>query len=151
MYMINTKVEISTIFEPYKEVYEVLKDYVETTYNEKHKGGSKVEVLKNKISQQTPVVIFSEPINRLQTESTTYDNTTRLINYDINIYCNKNNNSEQIVRELAILVIEVMQGYYRMNGGVVAIMPQFDSPLKDSYQANLRFTTNFLPSRNKLY
>ena len=140
--MLNTKVENSTVFEPYNEIYEVLKDYVENTYNNNHVGSKNVEVLKNKISQETPCVIFSEPINKLQTQSTTYD---------INIYCNKNNNSEQIVRELAILVIEVMQGHYHMNGGVIAIMPQFDSPLKDSYQADLRFTTNYIPSRSKLY
>ena len=149
--MLNTKVENITVFEPYNEIYEVLKDYVESTYNNNHVGSKKVEVLKNKISQETPCVIFSEPINKLQTQSTTYDNTTRTLNYDINIYCNKNNNSEQIVRELAILVIEVMQGHYHMNGGVISIMPQFDSPLKDSYQANLRFTTNYIPSRSKLY
>ena len=64
--MLNTKVENSTVFEPYNEIYEVLKDYVESTYNNNHVGSKKVEVLKNKISQETPCVIFSEPINKLQ-------------------------------------------------------------------------------------
>ena len=47
--MLNTKVENSTVFEPYNEIYEVLKDYVESTYNNNHVGNKKVEVLKKKI------------------------------------------------------------------------------------------------------
>ena len=111
----------------------------------------KTWVGKNKISNSNPMVVFKEARNELNTRSTTYDNTTRIMNYNINIYCNKRNDSREVVEELVVLVNEVMVGFYKMQGGLIAINDNYDDKNKNSCQANLRFTTKFMPKTKRLY
>lgn len=133
------------MFRPKNEILKNLQEYI--------KNNSKIEtwVGTKKIYNRTPIIILEEPINELLSRSTTYDNTVRSLNYKINIYCEKLKDSYEIVQELAILVAEVMEGYYHMDGGVIAITPVFNDSDKNSWQATLRYTTRFIPSRNKLY
>lgn len=136
--------EISNMLLPNQEILVNLNDYIQKN------ASVKTWVGRVKVNNTSPIVVFSEARNELQTRSTTYDNTTRIINYNINIYCEKLVNSYEIVEELIILVTNVMQGYYNMTGGVIAIIPTFDDN-KASYQANLRFTTRYIPRNKKLY
>lgn len=137
--------EVSNIFLPNKEIFDCLKEYI--------KQKSSVEVFVNRLKVDTKdiVVIFSEPHNTLQSQSTTHDNTTRTLNYNIEIYCRNQRNNYEITNEIAIIVCELMQGYFKMSGGVQGIIPTFDGKNKDSFKAELRFTTQFLPSKNKLF
>lgn len=137
--------EISNMFLANDEILNNLKDYI--------KAHSSVEtwVGRVKVENQNPMIVFEEARNELGSRSTTYDNTTRIMNYSIDIYCHTLINSYQIVRELAVLVTMVMQGYYKMSGGLIGVIPNFDKNNSNSYQANLRFTTKFIPSKNKLY
>lgn len=136
--------EISNMLLPNQEILVNLNDYIQKN------ASVKTWVGRVKVNNTSPIVVFSEARNELQTRSTTYDNTTRIINYNINIYCEKLVNSYEIVEELIMLVTNVMQGYYNMTGGVIAIIPTFDDN-KASYQANLRFTTRYIPRNKKLY
>lgn len=136
--------EISNMLLPNQEILVNLNDYIQKN------ASVKTWVGRVKVNNTSPIVVFSEARNELQTRSTTYDNTTRIINYNINIYCEKLVNSYEIVEELIMLVTNVMQGYYNMTGGVIAIIPTFDDN-KASYQANLRFTTRYVPRNKKLY
>ena len=107
--------EVKDMFKPQKDIFENLKSYI----NEN--ATLKTWVGKNKISNSNPMVVFKEARNELNTRSTTYDNTTRIMNYNINIYCNKRNDSREVVEELVVLVNEVMVGFYKMQGGLIAI------------------------------
>ena len=137
--------EIKNMFKPNIEIYQNLKDYI--------KSNASVEtyIARNKISNKYPLIVFEEARNELNTRSTTYDNTSRLLNYNINIYCSNDEKSLEIVNELVVLVTNLMQGYYKMQGGLIAVLPGFDETNKGSYQANLRFTSRFIPTQNKLY
>lgn len=136
--------EISNMLLPNQEILVNLNDYIQKN------ASVKTWVGRVKVNNTSPIVVFSEARNELQTRSTTYNNTTRIINYNINIYCEKLVNSYEIVEELITLVTNVMQGYYNMTGGLTAMIPTFDDN-KASYQANLRFTTRYIPRNKKLY
>lgn len=138
-------VETKNMFLPNEEIYENLKTYINS------KASVETWVGRNKTEKQNPMIIFEEPRNELESYSTTYNNTTRVMSYNIEIYCSTLMNSYEIVKELALLVVEVMQVYYKMNGGLTAIIPTFDNKNKISYQATLRFSTRFKPNRNKLF
>lgn len=137
--------EVRNMFKPKNEILKNLQEYIKTN--------SKIEtwVGTKKIYNKTPVIILEEPINELLTRSTTYDNTVRSLNYKINIYCEKLKNGYEIIQELVILVAEVMEGYYHMDGGLIAITPVFNDSDKNSWQATMRYTTRYIPSRSKLY
>ena len=137
--------EIKNILLPNNEIFTNLKEYIN--------AHSKVQtwVGRNKIVVQTPMIVFKEPRNEIESRSTTYDNTSRLLNYNINIYCKDRKDSYQVIQELIVLVSEVMEGYYHMRGGVVAIIEGYDEKDKNSYLANLRYTTRYLPKVKKLY
>ena len=137
--------EIENMFQPNEEILKNLQSYI------KQNASVETWVGRNRTQNKNPIIVFQEARNELQSKSTTYDNTTRIINYNINIYCSHNVNSYDIVKELVVLVTKVMQGYYKMNGGLIAILPNFDGKDKIGYQANLRFTTRFIPSKLKLY
>lgn len=139
--MIN---EISKMFLPNNEILTNLKSYIETKFKSAWIG-------RNKVSNQNPMIVFKEARNELNTKSTTYDNTTRIMNYNINVYCHTLPNSYQIVTELIILICEVMQGYYKMDGGLVGEIMNYKENEATGFIANLRFTTRFIPSKNKLY
>ena len=136
--------EISNMFLPNEEIFETLKAYVEG------KSTYEVWVGRNKVKEQNNVVVFEEANNLLQSYSTTFDDTTRALSYNIEVYCNKNGDNYDAIKQISILILEVMQDYYKMIGGINAIMPDFDSKNKDSYRATLRFTKSFKPNRNKL-
>lgn len=137
--------EIENMFQPNEEILKNLQSYI------KQNASVETWVGRNRTQNKNPIIVFQEARNELQSKSTTYDNTTRIMNYNINIYCSQNINSYDIVKELVVLVTKVMQGYYKMNGGLIAILPNFDGKDKIGYQANLRFTTRFIPSKLKLY
>lgn len=136
--------EINNMFLPNEEIYSSFKDYIES------KVDYEIWVGRNKIKGQEIAIVFEESKNVLQSHSTTYDNTIRALSYNVDIYCTEKENSYEIVKELSILTIEFMQGIYKMNGGLNAIIPLFDNKNHTSYQATLRFTTNFKPNENKL-
>ena len=83
--------EIKNMFKPNIEIYQNLKDYI--------KSNASVEtyIARNKISNKYPLIVFEEARNELNTRSTTYDNTSRLLNYNINIYCSNDEKSLEIV------------------------------------------------------
>lgn len=137
--------EIRNILLPQKEIFANLKEYITNNASVETWVGRK------KIKKNSPIIVFEEPRNELQSRSTTYDNTTRIMNYNINVYCSKLTNSYEIVQELAILICELMQGYYHMTGGIIATIPTYEDNDANSYQVNLRFTTRYKPSQNKLY
>ena len=137
--------EISNMFLPNNEILSNLKDYISS------KSKITTWVGRNKVDNQNPMVVFREARNELNSQSTTYDNTSRIMNYDIKIYCHTLPNSYSIVSELVLLVTEVMQGYYHMSGGLVAEIMNYKQNEATGFMANLRFTTRFIPSRNKLY
>lgn len=137
--------ETRNILKPKREILEVLQEYI--------KENSEIDVwvgLK-KIENRTPTIIVEEARNEITSRSTTYDNIIRTLNYKINIYCNNNKKSYEILEELIVLVANVMEGYYHMEGGVIAITPIYSETDKNSWQATLRYTTRFIPSRNKLF
>ena len=90
--------EIKNMFKPNIEIYQNLKDYI--------KSNASVEtyIARNKISNKYPLIVFEEARNELNTRSTTYDNTSRLLNYNINIYCSNDEKSLEIVNELVVLL-----------------------------------------------
>ena len=138
--------EISNMFLPNKEILDNLKSYIEAKYT-----SQKVWVGRTKISNQNPMVVFSEARNELESKSTTYDNTTRIMNYNINVYCHTLKNSYEVVMDLCILICEVMQGYYKMNGGIIASIMTYTENDKSGFKANLRFTTRYIPNIKKIY
>lgn len=137
--------EISNIFLPNKEIFLNLKDYI------KNNASIETYVSRIKVDTKDVVIVFSEPHNVLQSKSTTHNNTTRTLNYNIEIFCRNQKDNYAIANELSILVCEVMQGHYKMMGGLQGIIPTFDGKNKDSFQAQLRFTSQFYPSKNKLF
>lgn len=137
--------EIKNIFLPNEEIYQNLKDYI----NENASVSTKVARVK--IRNEYPLIVFEEARNELNTTTTTYDNTTRLLNYNVNIYCSDRIDNFEVCQELVVLVTNVMQGYYKMQGGLVTFLTGFEETDKSSCQANLRFTSRFIPTRNKLY
>ena len=72
--------EVKDMFKPQKDIFENLKSYI----NEN--STLKTWVGKNKISNSNPMIVFKEARNELNTRSTTYDNTTRIMNYNINTF-----------------------------------------------------------------
>lgn len=137
--------ETKNVFLPNEEIFTNLKSFVEEN------ASCEVWVGRNKVEEQKNVVIFEETNNLLLTHSTTFDNTTRALTYNIEIYCRQNEDNYQVAKEIAILVLEVMQDHYKMIGGINAILPTFDGKNKNSYQATLRFTKSFKPNENKLF
>ena len=137
--------EIKNMFLPSKEIFLTLKDYINKNAN------VETYVSRIKIDTKDIVIVFSEPHNVLQSKSTTHDNTIRTLNYNIEIFCRNQKDNYAIANELAIFVCEVMQGYYKMMGGLQGIIPTFDGKNKDSFKSELRFTSNFYPNQNKLF
>lgn len=137
--------EIDNMFLPNEEIYSNLKDYINDNFEEE------VWIGRNKVVGENITIIFEESKNVLLSQSTTKDNTTRTLNYEIDIYCLERLDSYEIVKKLTILVIEFMQGIYKMNGGLNAIIPIYNGKNHTSYQASLRFSTSFKPNENKLF
>ena len=136
--------EHSNIFKLETEIFTNVKNYVESKIN------YEVYVNKSKIRKDMPTIIFEMPRNELQSRSTNYTNTTRNINFNINVYCYGKHNSRDIVEELSLLVCDVMNDYYKLKGGLIAILPTLDNQ-QPSYQANLRFTATYKPNSLKIY
>lgn len=137
--------ETKNIFKPRAEILKNLQDYI--------KSNSEIEVWvgTRRIINKSPCIILEEARNEITSRSTTYDNTIRTLNYKINIYSSKNKNNYEIVENLCLLVAEFMEGYYHMEGGIIAITPIYSETDKNSWQATMRYTSRFIPSRNKLY
>lgn len=137
--------EIENMFLPNEEIYINLQEYIKQHFSEE------VWVGRNKITKEPIMITFKESKNVLQNFSTTKDNSIRTLDYEIDIYCGERVDSYEIVNELSILVVKFMQGIYKMNGGLNAILPIYDGKNHTSYQASLRFSTNFKPNENKLF
>lgn len=132
------------IYEVRSEIFQNLRNYIDD------KVSYEVNVSQYKIDKTMPTIIFEMPRNELQSQSTNYTNTTRVLNFNINIYCYGKENSKPIVEELALLVCDVMEGFYHFKGGIIAVLPVLANQ-KPSYQANLRFTASYIPSQMKIY
>lgn len=140
------KYELKYILEPNKQVFNYLKEYISKN------ASIDVWVGRIRISDYNPIIVFEESRNELVKQSTTYDDTKRLLNYNINIYCSDlSDKTIEIATELEQLVIEVMEGYYHMTGGTITRIPTYDSNNKNSYQINLRYTANYQPKNLKIY
>lgn len=137
--------EISNMFLPNNEILNNLNNYIKNKYS------ISTWVGRIKVDNQNPMIVFRETRNELNSKSTTHDNTTRIMNYDIKVYCHTLPNSYNVVSELVVLICEVMQGYYKMTGGLVADIMRYNDNEATGFMATLRFTTRFIPSRNKLY
>lgn len=137
--------EISNMFNVEEDVFNYLKKYIE-----KHSSIT-TKVSRFVIKNENPLIVFEEERNDLSSRSTTYDYTTRALSYRIDIYCKKLPQCKKIVKELIVLVCEVMEEIYRMKGGVTAYSDNYDGVNIDSSNAILRFTTNFIPEYNKIY
>ena len=94
--------EISNMFLPNEEIFETLKAYVEG------KSTYEVWVGRNKVKEQNNVVVFEETNNLLQSYSTTFDDTTRALSYNIEVYCNKNEDNYDAIKQISILILEVI-------------------------------------------
>lgn len=132
------------IYEVRDEIFENMRNYV------KDKVPYSVYISQHKIDQSMPTITFEMPRNELQSKSTNYTNTTRALNFNINVYCYGKHNSKDIVEELALLVCDVMDGFYHFKGGIIAVLPVLANQ-QPSYQANLRFTASYIPSQMKIY
>ena len=141
--------EIKNIFLPNKEILDNLNSYIK--YNIKGTDIPDVWVGRRKIDNKNPMVVFTETRNEEQSRSTTYDNTTRVMSYNVDVFCYSFKNSYDIATRLATMVCEVMQGYYKMKGGVIGVVPTFDQNKENPIRINLRFTARFIPSQNKIY
>lgn len=136
--------ETKNIFLPSKEIFENLKEFI------KENSSIEVWIGRIKVEKDMPIIVFNEARNELTERSTSKNFTRRTLNYNINVY-SSDNNSFEIVQYLATLICHFMQDIYQMEGGIIATLPSFDIQNRPSYQANLRFTTRFIPSKNKLY
>lgn len=143
--MINTSNEINKIFIPHNAIFNTLKKYIKDNASVDTYVGTNISLTQN------PSIIFQEARNELQSRSTTYDYTTRIMNYNIDIYCKKLPNSYEIIQELVVLVTQVMEEMFKMQGGLIAIIPISDSTERISFQANLRFTIRYIPNENRVY
>lgn len=138
--------ETKYVLEPKKQIFKYLRDYIMAN------ASVSTWVGRVKIDDRSPMVVFEESRNELVNYSTTYDNTTRLLNYNINIYCSDlSEKTFKIAEEIEQLVIEVMEGVFHMQGGTIARIPTYDSNNKNCYQINLRYTTNYKPKELKIY
>ena len=137
---------MSSIFQVKKVIFKELKDYV--------KANSKfaVDVKMRKIDElgDTPLILFSEARNETYGRTTNYQDQHRIINYEINIYC-KGKDCEQKIDDLSILVVEIMENKYHMEGGLLSVIPYFDDNEPYTLQANFRYTTRYNPSRLLIY
>lgn len=143
--MKNLKKEINKMFIPNNEIFEYLKKYI------KENASIDTLVARNISTSKNPSIVFEESRNEVQSRSTSFDDTRRILNYTITIYCIQLPNSYQIIQELIILVSEVMEGHYHMKGGLLSIIPTSDSTNRISFQANLRYTIRYMPMYNTLY
>lgn len=143
--MTNLKKEINKMFIPNNEIFEYLKKYI------KKNASIDTLVARNISTSKNPSIVFEESRNEVQSRSTSFDDTRRIMNYTINIYCEQLPNSYQIIQELIVLVSEVMEGHYHMTGGIIGIIPTSDSANRISFQANLRYTIRYMPMYNRLY
>lgn len=136
--------EIKNLFIPNEEIYNNLKSYIESK-------NSLAKVKRNNIQNEEVLIVFKEARNVLKSKSTTYDFTTRTLNYELEIYCKNQKENYNLLLELSTLIAEVMESYYHMNGGIIAIFPNYDGKNGGSYQASLRYTSNYIPSIKKIY
>lgn len=143
--MYNKMLEIKNMFNVEEEVFLYLQDYIKNNYSIDTKVSDIV------LEKHNPLVVVEEDRNDLVSRSTTYDRTKRALSYSINIFCSKRVDSKKIVKELSVLVCNVMQNHFKMKGGLIGIIPMYDDPNTVSYQAIIRFTTNYIPSENKIY
>lgn len=131
---------------PNEEIFKTLEKYV------KENASVETWVGRNKVDNVNPMIVFNETRNEIVSSSTTYNTTTRLLSFSIDIYCKDRTNNYQIVTELAKLVTHVFEDIYHIhNGGIIAVVPSFDDVQKSSYQISLRYTTNYQPRYQKLY
>lgn len=135
------------VFSKSNEVFETLKTYIKknSIYNP--------EVKKYSIKNSYPMVVFEEITNTLNSVSCDYNQRQefRNLNYEINIYAIPINkiNSDIICEELANLVIDVMQRYYRMEGGLDARFININS--SNASQYTLHFSCKWDMERNYIY
>lgn len=137
---------MSSIFQVKKVIFKDLKEHI------KSKCTFSVDVKMRKVDElkDTPLVLFSEERNESFNRTTNYQNQDRIINYEINIYC-KGKDCEQKIDDLSILVVEVMENKYHMEGGLLSVIPYFDDNEPYTLQANFRYTTRYNPSRLLIY
>lgn len=136
--------ELQNLFLPNQEVFANLKSYIETKQ-------PLAKVKRNSILNEDVLVVFKEAKNTLKSKSTTNNFTTRTLNYELEIYCKAQKDNYKLLLELSTLISEVFEGYYNMTGGIMAIFPNYDGKNGGSYQATLRYTSNYMPSIKKIY
>ena len=129
---------MSDLFLVQDVVYNFLKDYI------KNKVDFEVDVLKSKVAEQEkPLIVFSENQNGLFSTTTNYEHNIRMLSYDIDIYC-KGVQFEQIAKTLSSLVVNVMERHFKMNGGIVGVLPRYKGE-PNTIQVNLKYTTKYDP------
>lgn len=138
--------ETQNMFLPNEEIFQSLKEYIKS-----NSSISTVWVGRNLIQNKNPIVVFEEARNELKSQSTTYDHSVRYLNYNINVYCNYQDDNYGVVKELCTLIAEVMEELYHMKGGVVAMLSNYDGANKIGYRANLRYTANYIPKNLRIY
>ena len=112
-----------SVFDIRKSLFKTLSEYITTN----SKYNPKVTTFKvDEIKQ--PLVVFTEMANNDDIKTTQRNVITRNLNYYINIYAiqQENISALQICEELAQLVLDVMQGYYGMSGGLATSIPRYD-------------------------
>lgn len=138
---------MNNVFEVRKSLFKTLNEYITTN----SQFNPKVSTFKiDKITQ--PLVVFTEMSNIQDLKSTHRKILTRNLNYYINIYAIQQDNISalQICEELAQLVLDVMQGYYGMNGGLTTAIPRYDGQAV-TYQFVMTFTTKVNVNSNLIY
>lgn len=127
------------IFKAKNDIFEMLKIYVEA--NSKYKP----LVLKRAIESKTPLVVFRETQNKVQNPFTTYGNTFRNLNFEIEIYAKDEGSisGEEICEEITQYIIEVMENRLHLNGGLQAIIPMYNNGKPFCSQASFKYNTRY--------
>lgn len=134
-------------FEKANEIYSNLKDYIS------NKSKFKPEIKRTVIKNIYPLVVFEELTNTLESVSQDCNSLEEMRNlsYEINIYAIPQNeiDADQICSEIANLVMNIMQKYYHMQGGLDARFININSSKATQY--TLRFYCKWYMARNMIY
>lgn len=144
----DSAIDITDINYKSNEIYENLKEYI--LKNSKYKN---VKVRKNEIQNEYPIIIFEEISNGLDSISQDENqlNEIRELSFEINIVAVSENgiDSTIICDYLSTLVINVMQRYYNMRGGIRARFKNINS--SRASKNVLRFNCKWLIYKNILF
>ncbi len=130
-----------------KKIYQSLKDYINA------KSEYNPFVLRTAVDNKYPLVVFEDKSDLvdMQTQDRYRLNETRNANYEISIFAINvgETSSDEICNELSQLVIDVMQRYYGMQGGIDAKLKNINT--SKAMKVVLHFNCIYDARRNFIY